>query len=96
MCPGVWPGVGTMVTSLVRDVSLSAKTIAPRDSRGVDLGDHVGVVLQVLVVEVVVNLGNVVRGVGEGEPGGAVLLGYVPADVVYVQVSNGDYFDFVD
>ena len=62
----------------------------------VDLSDHVSVVLQVLVVEVVVYLGNVVRGVGEGEPGGAVLLGYVPADVVYVQVSNGDYFDFVD
>ena len=85
-----------MVTSLVRDDLAVGQDHRAQGLEGVDLGGHMGVVFQVLVVEVVVDFGNIVRGVGEGEPGGAVLLGYVPADVVYVQVSNGDYFDFVN
>ena len=59
------------------------------------LGD-VGIVGQVLPVVVHVAFGKPIAGVGKGEPGLAVTGGYVPTDVVRVQVGDGYVGDVVD
>ena len=91
MWPGVWPGVGRVVNSLVRACSPSICSKTPNSSKGQThsgaLGKRVSV-KSVVVARLPVRAANVIPSVGEGGHVTTILRLKIPPNVISVGVGH--------